>query len=135
MDANSPSGRIITPGGNNFLTFMADLIDPTMGSWDEQLVRETFLAIDVSRILAIPLSQNGMEDFVAWKYTKNGLFTVRPAYHVEWNHQFGAAENLVQPGGSVAIRTWKTLWATDVLAKVKKFAWKMLLGVLACYGC
>lgn len=130
---NSQSGKVITARGN-LLTMVSDLIDPRTGGRDEQLVRDTFLASDASRILAIPLSLNGMEDFVAWKFTKNGLFSVRSAYHVQWNHQSGAQENLSRPGGSIALRTWKTMWACDVAAKIKTFAWKTLLGVLPCYG-
>jgi hypothetical protein len=30
-----------------------------------------------------------MEDFVSWNHTKNGIFTVRSAYYVEWDHQHG----------------------------------------------
>ena len=31
-----------------------------------------------------------MSDFIAWSYTKNGMFSVRSAYSVEWNDQYGS---------------------------------------------
>jgi hypothetical protein len=35
----------------------------------------------VVRILCIPVEQ-GMEDLLAWHYGKNGVFSVKSAYHV-----------------------------------------------------
>ena len=67
-----------------------ELIDQHNGSWDEQLIKDIFLPIDANNILAIPLSPHLQEDFVAWYKTKNILFSVRSAYHIEWDHQFGA---------------------------------------------
>jgi hypothetical protein len=45
---------------------------------------------DVERILKIPLSEQLIEDFIAWHYTKTYTFSVRSAYYLEWEHQFGA---------------------------------------------
>jgi hypothetical protein len=33
-----------------------------------------------------------MEDFVAWQHIQNGLFTVKSAYHAEWDYQFRRKE-------------------------------------------
>ena len=46
--------------------------------------------IDVQRILSIPISQHDMPDFIAWSYTKNGMFSVRSAYFVELDHHYGS---------------------------------------------
>jgi hypothetical protein len=37
----------------------------------------------------IPIAPLGMEDFVAWHLTKTAIFTVRSAYHAEWECQLG----------------------------------------------
>jgi hypothetical protein len=131
---NSPDGMVITPRGNIVLSKVEELISPITGDWDD-IVRENFLTIDANRILAIPLSTNGMEDFVAWRYTKNSLFTVGSAYHGEWKHQFGSRErNIHAPGQSSINNVWDSLWKSSVSAKVKIFAWKSLHGIVPCYG-
>jgi hypothetical protein len=45
---------------------------------------ERFIPGCVTRILKIPLAIGMMEDFVSWNYTTTGIFTVRSAYHIEW---------------------------------------------------
>ena len=66
------------------------LIDPITNSWDENLLRENFLPVDVERILRIPLSEHLSDDCVAWQLTKKHMFSVRSAYYAEWELQFGA---------------------------------------------
>jgi hypothetical protein len=47
------------------------------------------LAVDVNRILQIPLTSR-REDFVAWHYNRNEIFSVRSAYHGgEWKKHLG----------------------------------------------
>jgi hypothetical protein len=79
--------KITTPRGHDIISTVCELIDPVTGQWDEELVNETFSPVDVQHVMAIPLPTNEMDDFVAWSFNKNGVFSVRSAYHVEWNHQ------------------------------------------------
>ena len=91
-DAWIPNGanrKIITPRRGKLLTKVVDLIDPINNCWDEDLVRQTLWPIDVQRVLTIPLPTYDMSDFIAWSFTKNGLFTVRSAYLEEWKAQHG----------------------------------------------
>jgi hypothetical protein len=60
-----------------------------MGSWDEELVGELFWSVGANRILDIHIAPSVMEDFVAWHLTKTAIFTVRSAYHAEWECQLG----------------------------------------------
>lgn len=62
---SSPDGKILTPKGNCLLRNVQDLIDPISGMWDEDLIRSIFWDVDVNQISTIPLSQSGMNDFVA----------------------------------------------------------------------
>jgi hypothetical protein len=66
-----------------------ELINPYSGEWDEELLRENFWAIDVNNIMSIPLNLNGMDDFITWRFNKNGLFSVRSTFHMEWESRFG----------------------------------------------
>jgi hypothetical protein len=51
---SSATRKIITPRGTGIYTKVADLIDPTTGYWDIELLNSLFFDIDVKRILEIP---------------------------------------------------------------------------------
>jgi hypothetical protein len=89
--------------------------------------KRDFFPIDANRILSIPISSYGMDDFVAWRHNKNNLFSVRSAYHGEWKHQFGEKErNLQAPGQSMVNGVWDSLWKSSVGSKIKKNCVKKL---------
>ena len=89
--------------------------------------------IDVQRILSIPISQHDMPDFIAWSYTKNGMFSVRSAYFVEWNHQYGSRPRHSNGMGRSTVNPiWSKIWKLSCPAKVKKFIWRTLHGTLPC---
>jgi hypothetical protein len=71
--------------------------------------------IDVNRILEIPLNNQGFNDFIAWKYNKNGRYSVHSGYHLQWRHMFGPRENLLAlPGTSATNPVWKSLWKLKI---------------------
>ena len=111
-------------------TKVEELIDPITGQWDEQLLRSFFNPVDLNRILQIPLHTGAFDDFVAWNFTKTGMFSVKSAYHVEWRHQFGSRGGpAARIGSPSAINpVWKILWKLKVPSKVKIFYWNALHG-------
>ena len=58
-------------------TRVSKLINPVTSQWDEELFNDLFLLVVVSRILQIPINNQGFEDFITWHYTKHGCYTVR----------------------------------------------------------
>jgi hypothetical protein len=100
-----------------------ELINPVDFTWDEPLIRSIFWGIDVRRILQIPITL-GREDFVVWHYNRNGLFSVRSAYHGRWKHRFGHKLN--------EAKVWKKLWKLKIPAKIKIFGWRALKGLVPC---
>jgi hypothetical protein len=122
--------KIQTRRGNNLVTKVDELIDPITCTWDEQLVCSIFSNTDVNRILQIPITP-GREDFVAWHHNRNGLFSVRSAYHVQWKHRFGERQRGL-PTDGVHIQTWKKLWNLKVTGKIKIFGWRALKGLIPC---
>jgi hypothetical protein len=59
--------------------------------------------------MEIPIAPLDMEDFVAWHYTSNGIFTVRSAYHAEWDYRFGQNERIALGVGRLEISPmWKS---------------------------
>ncbi|XP_040255222.1 uncharacterized mitochondrial protein AtMg00310-like [Aegilops tauschii subsp. strangulata] len=76
------SRKVVTPRGGNLLTRVSELIDPTTGRWDEELIRDMFWEEDATLILQIPL-RDGTEDFMAWHFDNKGVFSVRQAYKLQ----------------------------------------------------
>lgn len=129
----SPMRKVITRRGDQLLTKVVDLVNPISYSWDEQFIRQTFWKVDTDRILSILLSSYGMSDFVSWRFTQTGLFTVRSAYHVEWERQYGLrliGDN--ELGGSNTNVIWDTVWNLFCQAKVEIFLRKTMHGALPC---
>ena len=108
------------------LTKVGDLIDPASNTWDEDLIEQTMWPIDVQRILSIHLPQHDMQDFIAWNYTKNGIFSVRSAYFMEWDHQYGTKLKHSNGMGQTALNPiWSKIWKLACLGKVKIFLWRL----------
>jgi hypothetical protein len=64
------------------------------------------------RILKIPLSVGMMDDFVSWNATKSGIFSVRTAYHLEWDHQHGEKLRRTMQQGSASVNPiWAKVWS------------------------
>jgi hypothetical protein len=83
---SSPNKKIISSRGGAVYTKVSELINPISGQWDEELLHSLLSTVDVNRILHIPLHSRGFDDFVAWGFTKNGKYTVRSGYHLQWRH-------------------------------------------------
>ena len=119
---------LITPRGGIMLTKVQEIIDPHTGQWDEDLIRQVFSPVDANRILRIHLNVEVVEDFVAWHHTRSGTFSVRSAYHVEFENQFGRHFNRNSQGSANDHEVWKELWKLRLPGKVKHFGWKVLKG-------
>ena len=63
---SSEDRKVITRRGQTVLSSVNDLIDPTSGEWDEDLIKSILNTIDVRRILQIPLNYGSFDDFIAW---------------------------------------------------------------------
>ena len=74
---NYANRMVITPKGQYLLSKVSDLIDPYSNRWDEDLIRKTLWPAAAQLVLAIPLPQFHMRDFVAWSHTKNGSCSIR----------------------------------------------------------
>jgi hypothetical protein len=120
----SSDRKIISLRTNMAYSKVSQLIDVNTGLWDEPLIRNLFLPVDVNRILQIPLNIQGFEDFIASNCTEHGRFTVRSAYHLPWRFRFGPrAGQLSLPGSSVNNPVWNSLWKIQLSSKIKKIAW------------
>jgi hypothetical protein len=74
------------------LNNVEELINPYSGEWDEELLRVIFWAIDVNNIMSIPQNQNGMDDFITWRFNKKMVYFLSEV-HIIWNGSPGLARN------------------------------------------
>ncbi|XP_051211695.1 uncharacterized mitochondrial protein AtMg00310-like [Lolium perenne] len=67
------SPRIAIPVGAT----VSFLIDEDQGGWDVDRVRAAFEDVIAEKILQVPISKRGGEDFISWPSTKFGTYTVK----------------------------------------------------------
>ncbi|VAI21845.1 unnamed protein product [Triticum turgidum subsp. durum] len=64
---------------------------------------------------------HNMLDFIAWSYTKNGLFTIRSAYLEEWNKQYGTKLQHTNGMGRTNVNpVWHEIWKLSCPAKDRR---------------
>jgi hypothetical protein len=102
------------------------LIDQEAKTWDEATLRRYFHNCDVEEILKIKLPTTAMEDWVAWRYEKSFVFTIRSAYRHAMRdiHDMGAIGSSSSREGERTIRN--KLWSVLIPSKVKVLAWKIV---------
>ena len=96
-----------------------------------------FFAPDVDAILSIPLRQSVGQDWTAWAKEKSGIYSVRSAYRalVCKNQEEEVLRHDVVPSSSGNdSELWKRLWKLPVVPNVRVFWWRVLRGILPCYG-
>ena len=108
--------EVQTRRGNQLLSRVADLIDPTTSSWDTQILHQTFSRKEASIIERIPI-QEGAKDNVAWYFDKKGKFSVKSAYQVILNtkermEDQGATSTMGE--GSTNNIQWKKIWSLEI---------------------
>jgi hypothetical protein len=89
---------------------VSDFIQTTGGSWDEEKLRRFFFEEDVSNILRIPVGRPGSQDVVAWNYTKNGIFSVKSAYHLAVQRKRAASGAVESSMSGQDHGGWLALW-------------------------
>jgi hypothetical protein len=51
-------------------------------SWDDIRVHDVFEEEVAAKVLQIPISRHGGDNFLCWPHNKFGIYTVRSAYHL-----------------------------------------------------
>ncbi|XP_059431505.1 uncharacterized protein LOC132165008 [Corylus avellana] len=83
---------------------------------------------EIVKILEIPTSCTNQVDLLIWRGTKNGIFSVKSAYHLQQEREVSAMASSSTPniGGAV----WKRLWKLPVPQVEKNFLWKACHNIL-----
>jgi hypothetical protein len=81
---NPSTFKIITPPTLLDLEAMvSSLVDVHSKWWNIPLLDSLFTKKEVKKIRKIPLSSTNQKDTLIWKGTKNGVFSVMSAYHMQ----------------------------------------------------
>jgi hypothetical protein len=110
---------------------VSELLEPSGAGWNLDKLNECFFEADVEDILKIPVGRTGSADYMAWNYTKNGVFSVRSAYHLK-QHLKSMQAGRAGPSGSIdSHRGWLAIWSADVASKIKVHCWRLAKNGLA----
>ncbi|KAL0705016.1 hypothetical protein Bca4012_071441 [Brassica carinata] len=106
---------------------VADLLLPGSSSWNEALVRRTFISTDVEIILKIgPNLQK--QDSLKWGLTRNGCYSSQSGYR--FLDTMRILNGLQQGLPPVEKQVWKKIWKIGAPRKIKQFLWRALSGAL-----
>jgi hypothetical protein len=110
---------------------VVDLLNDEGTEWDMSKLHRVFYEFDVADILKIGVGGVGVEDRVAWNFTKNGIFFVRSAYHLQMRLRNIRGAGAVSSSSVDHHKGWLGLWGADVPGKVKIHVWRLLKNGLA----
>ncbi|XP_059451341.1 uncharacterized protein LOC132182133 [Corylus avellana] len=107
---------------------VSTLIDDDTRWWKSHLLETLFHIEDIQMIKTMPLSCTNQEDIQIWSGTKNGIFFVRSAYHLQQELLLSQATGSSHRNDRSAV--WKELWALQVPNAKKKFMWRACHDIL-----
>lgn len=115
------------PGGP---LLVSDLIDATLATWKQEVIRDRFLPMDAWVILGIPLCTMNIPDFWAWAFEKKGSFSVRSTYCMLINTKIRREGWLYHDAGPSSApsenRDGMKLWGAQVPSKLRVFLWRLV---------
>ncbi|XP_021716616.1 uncharacterized protein LOC110684467 [Chenopodium quinoa] len=107
-------------------TLMSSLLDPISNDWDPALIHALFPSTIASKILSLERPPQLMDDYVYWKYSRDGRFSSKSAYA-----KLIALSNQLPEGSSpIPPIPWSKIWVLPILPKWKLFIWKKFHNAL-----
>ena len=115
--------KVISPHpSGTHLAKVSDLIQTSSRRWNQQLVQSTFLPLDASAIMGIPLCERPQQDTLVWGGTQNGRYSVRSGYRLLMDESL--KNNPGCSNNSQLAQLWKSIWTLFVPPKVRHFIWR-----------
>ncbi|XP_021759197.1 uncharacterized protein LOC110724108 [Chenopodium quinoa] len=105
---------------------VSSLIHSNSNTWDSSQVHRLFDSFTAAKILSLERPTQLMDDFVYWKFTRDGNFSTKSAYAALIQGSFP----VIYDGNYILSSWWKKFWAFPILPKWKMFVWKLLYGVI-----
>jgi hypothetical protein len=105
---------------------VSQLMRPGCHEWNVGILGRFFYPWDVDDILKIKLPAVKTQDWVAWNYENNRVFSVHSAYRLALMRTTNMDElgSSSERGGKWKV--WLKIWKMLVLPKVRNFIWKMV---------
>jgi hypothetical protein len=108
---------------------VSSLMQESGGQWKKKSVRDLFPEEISEKILSIPTSSEGCNDFPSWPHTKSGTYSVKSAYNLARSKLFWISRSNIGKGASsnqvTMEKAWKKLWAIKCPDKMKVVLWRM----------
>jgi hypothetical protein len=118
--------KITLKKGMSRLRWVSQLMVPGRWEWDVSVLRSCLYPHNVEEVLKIrPMQRNG-EDFIAWFYEKNGIFTVKSVYRLALDLELVKNHDKGSTSGHTKGRTlYQEIWSSAVPPRVRIFAWRV----------
>lgn len=123
------SYAIQTPNRNfNKEANVCSLIDEATNWWNFPLIQELFSREESAIICNIPICPQRQQDKLVWVGTKNGVFTIRSAYHMAKDREEDSRR--CSSNYDLSHKLWRTVWNVKASTMVKVFLWKASNNIL-----
>lgn len=91
-------------------------------------MNQLFSPDEAQLILSIPITGSDQPDFLIWRGTAKGIFSVRSAYHMQ--HEIEMARKAMGPSGNILSGVWGKLWNLPIPNPEKNFMWRACHDIL-----
>lgn len=106
------------------------LIDWDRYTWNLTPISPSITTAVANAIQSIPLISPHLIDKLVWSLEKNGLFSIRSAYHLQ-RSLHPITVNSPQSSHQISVTVWKWIWHISSLPKIQNFLWRACSNALA----
>lgn len=110
---------------------VSTLIDDELRMWDKRLVDSIFNSFEANIISSMPLSLRQPEDKLSWPGERNGIYSIKSAYHLLTNDR--EAQN-PESSSTQTSTLWKHIWSSPLPNRIKNFLWRLATNILPTRG-
>jgi hypothetical protein len=112
------------------LATVSCLIDEETDECISETVNAFFDPETVSKIMQVPISHLGDEDFVCWPHSNQGVYTVRSAYNLARSENLFLSRSCRGRGITSTYgneeKSWKAIWKINAPNKMKIHLWRFV---------
>ncbi|XP_074304872.1 uncharacterized protein LOC141639712 [Silene latifolia] len=122
INGNLPSPTVPIP---NPLPSLSEFLLPS-GDWNPFMVFRYFSSSCAKKIVAMEPPDQNFDDFLYWKYTEDGTYSVKSGYSILW-----AASPAAQCIRSfVHTFPWKHVWRQGIPPKISVMLWRLAHNIM-----
>jgi len=110
---------------------VSELIDFDLMRWNVNVIQQVFSPYEAGIISSMPLSSRLPEDKLVWPAEKNGIFSVKSAYHILCNTNLS---HLPTSSSHSLSKLWKRIWSLHLPTRVRNFIWRLAKNIIPTRG-